>query len=159
VLLEDSTLRKFGVYFFLNSATEGERDTKNFIRVPSPSTAFVKVRSASLGIRFLITRHSPTKILQTGLLGAPERNPTGTRRVRRSQSVLSGPVSEANNAKYWHISRVSQLSKDDFLCNPDCVAEGGGFEPSIQVLARNTHLANALLCMASGVVAAVALFA
>ena len=112
--------------------TEGERDTKNFIRVPSPSTAFVKVRSASLGIRFLITRHSPTKILQTGLLGAPERNPTGTRRVRRSQSVLSGPVSEANNAKYWHISRVSQLSKDDFLCNPDCVAEREGFEPPVR---------------------------
>jgi hypothetical protein len=49
----------------------GGRDTKYFIRVPSPSTASVKVKSASLGIRFLITRHSPAKILQTGLLGAP----------------------------------------------------------------------------------------
>jgi len=77
VLLEDSTLRKFGVYFFLNSATEGERDTKNFIRVPSPSTASVKVKSASLGIRFLITRHSPTNILQTGLLGTPAEKPDG----------------------------------------------------------------------------------
>ena len=128
MLLEDSTLRKFGVYFFLNSATEGERDTKNFIRVPSPSTASVNVKSASLGIRFLITRHSPTKILQTGLLGAPAEKPTETRRVRRSQSVLSGPVSEANNAKYGHISRDSQLSKDDFLCSPDCVAEREGLD-------------------------------
>ena len=79
--------------------------------------------------------------------------------MRKSQSVLSGPVPEANNAKYGHISRVSQLSKDDFLCSPDCVAERGGFEPSIQVLASNTNLANASFCMPSTVVAAVALFA
>ena len=37
----------------------------------------VKVKSASLDIRFLITRHSPTKILQTGLLGAPAEKPHG----------------------------------------------------------------------------------
>jgi hypothetical protein len=29
-------------------------------------------------------------------------------------------------------------SAAEFLCNPDCVAERVGFEPSVQVLARTT---------------------
>jgi hypothetical protein len=39
---------------------------------------------------------------------------------------------------------IAAISKDyhrdsaDFLCNPDCMAEREGFEPSVQVLARTT---------------------
>jgi len=36
------------------------------------------------------------------------------------------------------ISRNFGENAAEFLCNPDCVAEREGFEPSVQVLARTT---------------------
>src|SRR6266849_3978001 len=48
------------------------------------------------------------------------------------QCVLSGPGCRANIAKNGHVSRISERGAAEFLCSPDCVAEGEGFEPPVR---------------------------
>jgi hypothetical protein len=69
---------------------------------PSPvtSTAFVKVKSDSLGIRFLITRHSPAKVLQTGLLGTPAEKCHGN---QAAEDVSGRSLRSGFRSKYREI--------------------------------------------------------
>jgi len=69
------------------------------------------------------------------LIGAVEKRRDVKAHLPR-QSVLSSPGSSRNYLEYGHISDICAQARPDFLCSSDCVAEGEGFEPSAQVLAR-----------------------
>ena len=49
------------------------------------------------------------------------------------QSVLRSPVCVRIIAKYGHVSRISGEGVADFLCSPECVAEGEGFETMVLI--------------------------
>ena len=79
----------------------------------------------------VIARHSPQWIGKVGL-------PIGVLEKRRlewlavpSSPVISGPVCRGIIGKYAHFSITFAARGQAFLCNPDCVAERDGFEPSV----------------------------
>ena len=67
----------------------------------------------------------------------PPRDRIRCRTVRSPQSGLVG-----NNREIRAIVAYFGGRTADFLCNPDCVAEREGFEPSVQVFSPYNGLAN-----------------
>jgi hypothetical protein len=65
-------------------------------------------------------------------MGPPEKSRDSDRlRCRAVRSLQSGL--RANNREIPHVSRISGERVAEFLYTSDCVAEGEGFEPSVQV--------------------------
>jgi hypothetical protein len=89
----------------------------------------------------VIALHSLDAILETGLrMRPPEKSGTVTA-FAVEQSVLCSPVCREITAKYGHFSCIPEGRIADFLCSPDCVAEGVRFEPSVRFCrAKPRHL-------------------
>jgi hypothetical protein len=81
----------------------------------------------------VIAIDSPAQSCESGLLGAPSE-----KKLKLNASAAASVPSlesrfEANSARNGHLSRISDEEKADFLCNPDCMAERAGFEPSVPI--------------------------
>jgi hypothetical protein len=120
------------------SSTNGKLSRNGLMGPKSVSKVLTKVNSLTPNLRLVIALRSPNALLEAGLrMCLPEksqdRDRIRCRAVRSLQSGLSG-----NNRKIRACFAYFGVQRPEFLCNPDCVAEGEGFEPSVQVLARTT---------------------
>ena len=82
--------------------------------------------------RFVIALHSPSGVVETGLrVSLPEKK--AAKLGHGAGSTLSLVRFEGKSCGIAGISSDFQGPAAEFLCNPDCVAERGGFEPSVQL--------------------------
>ena len=95
-------------------------DTKEFLGAEE------KVNPVSPNHRFVIALRSPDGVLETGLSMCPpeKRQVRDAVRCRAVRSPQSG--SSANNREIRAFFAYFEGRRADFLCTPDCVAEGGG---------------------------------
>jgi hypothetical protein len=92
-----------------------------------------QVKSLSPHRRFVIGLHSPVKVTETGLRMCRPEKGQQIDPFDSEQSVLFSPLCGRNIAKYGHVLRISWQSRGQILCSLDLLAEGVGFEPSVQL--------------------------
>src|SRR2546429_4061507 len=90
--------------------------------------SLLQVKSLSPNHRLLIALRSPDEVVETGLcMGPPEKN------ARKLAAEFDEAFSLVRfGGKTRGIAAISPNfggNADEFLCNPDCMADGDGFGP------------------------------
>ncbi len=82
--------------------------------------------------RFLVVFHSPRGLEETGLPICPPEKIGAGEAISRLLMLSLQCGSRLENRELAGISRDFSEATNRFLCSPDFVAEGEGFEPSVR---------------------------